>query len=247
MNASRKTYWNFVLMLGALMASVPAGATLITFDGIVEGQNSMGFDGDGDGVNDAVFTTFDSYGYQGFGPFEHYENHIYLVGGYVLGTSSLDAPDLRVDFLFGAEDSISFAFVLEFVGGLAFLTPPYVDQYTTFFELFDRDGNSLGSTLVDGYLLAGYDAEGVVSIDFYGQAAYGLFDFVSYYSEGSFGVGDWAYIDNFQGNFGSTGIVPEPASVFLLGIGVAGMVARRKTKASTRSAATGLFWRGWTS
>ena len=230
MNASRKTYWNSVLMLGALMASVPAGATLITFDGIVGGQNAMGFDGDGDGVNDAVFTTYSTYGYHSSDPY--YDEHIIIVHEYVLGTLSLDAPDLRVDFLFGAEDSIAFAFVLEYVGGTGAISPGTpswpgtVDEYSTYFELFDRYGNSLGSTLVNGYLSAGYYPEGTVSLDFDGRAAYGLFDFVSYYSE--VGYGRLAVIDNVQGNFGSTGIVPEPASALLIGIAITGLLARRR-------------------
>ncbi|NNL67553.1 MAG: PEP-CTERM sorting domain-containing protein [Myxococcales bacterium] len=183
-----------------LLAPSRAQAAVITFDAVVAGSTSFGFDGDGDAVDDVVFSTTDPGGFNTFGPGTN-QNFIDEPG--IEGTSLLD-PDLRVDFLNGASGSIGFGFALlsEIAGPGTFAS----------IELFDADDDPLGEEGQEGtftFTPGGLSdfPEGRIELPFSGVAAYGLFDFGS--------EGGRYIIDDFEGTFGSTETVPEPRLALL--------------------------------
>ncbi len=71
--------------------------------------------------------------------------------------------------------------------------------------------------------------EGVVQVAFPGVAAYALFDLSNDVSGGQRYI-----IDNFEGTFGSTEVVPEPGTLALIGIGLAGLCIVRWRKGITQ-------------
>ena len=73
--------------------STTAPAATVTFDNLVAGVTSYGFDGDGDTIHDVIFQTADPLGFNtsGPGPFQ-----VYVQQAGLEGTSLLN-PDLRVD------------------------------------------------------------------------------------------------------------------------------------------------------
>ena len=206
-----------------LSTGTAAHAALITFDDAISGSTSYGFDGDGDLINDVVFSTTDTFGFNTAGPGP---NMLYVSEPGLEGTTTL-SPDLRVDFLNGAVNSLSFGFAL--ISGLG------IDGVT--FTLFDSNDIMLGSaseivmaTLFDGVNPSTFP-EAFVQLSFAGVAAYGTFDF-SNQSASRY------LLDNFSGTFGSTeditpptnppSDVPAPLSLALLGLGLAGIYARRR-------------------
>lgn len=202
-----------------LSAGTAAHAALITFDDAISGSTSYGFDGDGDLINDVVFSTTDPFGFNTAGPGP---NMLYVSEPGLEGTTGLSA-DLRVDFLNGAVNSLSFGFALN--------TGPGVDGVT--FSLFDSNDFMLGMTsatammtLFDGVNPSTFP-EAFVQLSFAGVAAYGVFDF-SNQSASRY------LLDNVSGTFGSTedltppSDVPAPLSLALLGIGLAGVYVRRR-------------------
>ena len=194
-------------------------SALLTFDDAIAGETTYAFDGDADGLDDVMFWTSDPSGFNTVGP-GTYMSYIQQPG--LEGTSLLN-PDLRVDFLVGASDFISFAFALDEYGATT------ADSFASF-ELYDTNDALLGSafefgdyTKPDGTTISNFP-EGLVNVAFAGTASYGLFDFSN-----SEIAGDRYIIDNFEGIFGSTEI-PEPSNIFLLAFGIlaAALVLRQR-------------------
>ncbi|MDX2229889.1 MAG: PEP-CTERM sorting domain-containing protein [Leptolyngbyaceae cyanobacterium bins.349] len=212
-----------VAVLGAapLLFSHPAPAAVVNFSQVVEGATSFGFDGDGDGINDVVFTTTDPFGFGTTGPGF---NQVYVNEPGLEGTSLLN-PDLRVDFLKGAAALIRFGFALNSL----------VEGPNTFtdFRVFDASGNLLGAVQKAGlYESISSYPEGQIELSFAGIAAYGLFNFSS--DDGRY------IIDNFEGTFGSTedidsAAVPEPIALVGTGLAISyGMVFRQRQQKQPR-------------
>ena len=186
-----KTPW---LFLGLLMLVAPALAnfeTVITFDELVDGETVFSFDGDGDGIADAIFSTTDPNGFNTVGPGA---NQLYIDEPGLEGTTQL-SPDLRVDFPFGAVDGFQFGFAMS-----ASLETP---NLTITFRVFD-DADELLAEVTELAVFSDLGGEtqssfpeALVSVDFDGTAQYATFDFN--------GEDASRYIiDNFAGVFGST-------------------------------------------
>jgi len=177
-----------ILFLGS---NAVQGAKL-TFDDLITGQTSYGFDGDADSIDDVIFSTVDPAGFNTIGPGP---NMTYINEPGLEGTALL-ATDLRVDFTFGAAASLKFGFALDSFGDDKTAGYPYAE-----FKVYDTGDTLIASQKVDGYYTAidgGFSTypEGEISVTFSGLAAYATFDFQSDY--GRF------IIDNFEGTFGST-------------------------------------------
>ena len=214
----KKTLLASCLFAGSLLGGMPASAAVVTFDTLITGQTSYGFDGDGDGINDVIFTTADPLGFNTIGPGF---NQTYVNEPGLEGTATLN-PDLSVSFLRGAIGTLSFGFALD--SGVS--DPAYFASI----EVFDASNTPLATQLVIGNYTAtpfGTSSfpEGLLTVGFSGEAAYATFDFTSEFGR--------YIVDNFQGTFGSTERppLPEPASLALFGIGLAslGFVRRRRT------------------
>jgi len=203
--------------LGIIFTFGTSQAVVLTFDDAITGATSYSFDGDGDSIDDVIFSTTDSSGFNTVGP--------------GLNMSFIDEPglegstifDLRVDFLVGAEDYLQFGFALDDF-------QETLDTWTSF-EVYDVNDNLLASdfeyglyTLPDGINRSSFP-EGMINVSFLGTASYALFDFNNHTSGGQRYI-----IDNFEGTFGSTEVdVPEPTILALLSLGLFGIgVARRK-------------------
>ncbi len=207
-------------LLGGLAASQPASAlsSTVTFDDLITGQTAYFFDGDGDGINDVNFSTMDPSGFNTIGPGL---NQLYIHEPGLEGSSML-LTDLKVEFLHGATDSISFGFAIN----AAAVGP---SSYASL-RLYDANDLLLADS---GPVLGGFETtpgglssfpEGRLSLSFAGVAAYGLFDFSSDNDFGRY------IIDDFSGQFGS--VVPEPSALLLLLLGLS-CVATYKQKFST--------------
>ncbi len=206
----------------AVAALVAAGgqaqSALITFDDLVTGATSYAYDGDADGIPDAVFSTTDPAGFNTVGPGPN-QNYIREPG--LEGTSLLN-PDLRIDFVFGATGSLGFGFALNSVVADA--------AYFASMSVYDEFDNLLGSDTVAGIFTptpSGLSSfpEGLVGVSFAGRAAYALLNFESQFGR--------YIIDDFSGTFGSTE-VPEPWSIALVLAGLAAAGAARRRSADTR-------------
>ena len=208
----------YFIMAGFGLATLatPASAVTITFDDIVRGVTSYGYDADFDGIIDATFSTADNSGFNSFGPGA---NQLYISEPGIEGTQLLPV-DLRVDFSTGAVGSLGFGFAVS-SGSDA---PGAVR-----FSIYDLNNTLLSSVIADALKGASTFPEGLVNLGFSGTASYATFDFLQ--SNGSTRY----IVDNFTGSFGSAGGVPEPAvwAQFLLGFGFVGYYARRRRTAAT--------------
>lgn len=208
--------YTFTLLAMLAVTTLSAQAALLTFDDAIFGATSYSFDGDGDFIDDVIFTTSDPLGFGTAGPGP---NMTYINEPGLEGTSELP-EDLRVDFLIGAEDSLGFGFALN----------SNTEDDTATFNVYDASDNLLAtSSLVGQYTTTGMGQsnfpEGYISVTFAGTAAYATFNFTSDFGR--------YIIDNFEGTFGTTEVnpVPAPGAMILAGMGsmLVGWLRRRQS------------------
>lgn len=208
------------VLLGGTLVGGSANAAKITFDTLIADETAYGYDGDGDGINDVIFSTTDFSGFNTAGPGP---NMTYIHEPGIEGTTLL-SPDLRVDFLRRATGSLTFGYALN-----SSVSDP---AYFASIRVFNAGGAEIASASQQGDFtitappsdLSSYP-EGSISLSFAGEAAYATFDFSSEFGR--------YIIDDFVGTFGSTERppLPEPATLALVGLGLAGLGFSRRKKA----------------
>ena len=202
--------------LGIVFTFGTSQAVVLTFDDAIVGATSYSFDGDGDSIDDVIFSTTDLSGFNTVGPGT---NMSYIEQPGLEGSTIFD---LRVDFLVGAIDYLQFGFALD----------DFSETINTWanFDVYDAVGNLLASdfeyglyTLPDGVTRSSFP-EGMINVSFLGTASYALFDFNNDVTGGQRYI-----IDNFEGTFGSTEVdVPEPSLLALMSIGLLGIGVLRR-------------------
>lgn len=176
-------------------------ADTITFSTLLSGKNTFGFDANGDSTSDVIFSTTDSSGFNTAGPGA---NQTFIREPGLEGTTLL-SQDLRVDFLTGARNQISFGFALN--------SSTENSGYRAQMGVFDSAGRRLGSaSSTANYTTTSVGAssfpEGRLALAFSGVASYALLDFQSEFGR--------YILDDFTGNFTgitSPGITPSTSQL----------------------------------
>lgn len=186
-----RRFSQIAIISAILSPSFNANAITLTFDDAISGATSYNFDQNSDGLTDAIFSTSDPSGFNTVGPGP---NMSYIQEPGLEGTTTL-APDLRVDFPYGAVNSLGFGFGLN--AGAE--TP----NLTVTFSVYDSSNNLLAQTTQ----LAAYTQpfppadsnypEAQLTLPFAGTASYATFDFND--TDASRYI-----LDNFNGTFGSS-------------------------------------------
>ena len=224
MNTSTKIA---VVCLTVLSFIIASSASIITFDAPPTDPFSYTVDADGDGTDDVLFSTDMPGGL----------SRLYLysstnIDGYALmeGISN-DQEELRVDFLAGAQDYISFDFLIN-------SRVEYDDLWATF-EIFNSSDMLLASSMESGKVdgLSQY-TEGQISATFSGTASYAIFNFNC---PDIINQNELFLLDNVAGSFGSSEVtqipdppqsVPEPQITVMFAVGLislAGIAGRKKS------------------
>lgn len=174
--------------LGGILICTPTYADNITFNNLISGKSTFGFDSNNDGIADVIFSTPDPFGFNTLGPGAN-QNFIDEPG---LEGSSLFNGDLRVDFVNGARNNISFGFAIN----------AHMESSDFFarMSIYDEFDKKIGDISETGYFsstpsgLSSYP-EGVINFSFSEVASYAILDFESQYGR--------YIIDNFSGDFSS--------------------------------------------
>ena len=219
----------------ALMTQL-AGAATVTFDDFSGGQPSFTYDADEDGVVDATWTAINGQNLDPVGPGP---NQLYIqepgLEGLVDGTDA----EIRVDFSFGAVNSIGYSFALQYgcngigsvdaglVGSISVYDSADTLLSTATAEATCTDTSGLGD-VGPGYSTF---VEAEVSTAFNGTASYALIDFPQSVWDAT---ATNFIIDNFEGTYGSVERTPPvptlpPAAFWILG-GLAGLLGLRRLR-----------------
>lgn len=193
----------FLAPLALLLAPVLVSANTpgtITFENYSPGESVIGFDVNGDGAEDIIFSINDAAGFNAVGPGLKQN---WVAEPLLEGAAGL-AGGVRVDFPFGAVENVGFGFAI--TPGESGVDPAVVVQ------LFDEQQQLIAT----GSAIAGYSPmadgqssfpEGRFELDFQGVAAYATIDFQSAQA-GRFSI------DAFSATFGDQ--VPQaPAPVLV--------------------------------
>jgi hypothetical protein len=191
-----------------------ARAAVLTFTNDIIGQTSYVVDVDNDGIDDVRISTTDPGGFNSIGPGL---NQTYIQEPGLEGTSLQD-PDLRIEFLAGALRQLSFAFAL--------LSDAEGPGTFASVAVYDIEDNLLGTSAAPGLFTmtqAGTSSfpEGILTVNFAGTASYGHFNFSSDFGR--------YIIDNVEGAFGASEI-PEPWTAPLVIFGTAMIALRRAAR-----------------
>ena len=222
----------------ALMTQL-AGAATVTFDDFPGGQPSFTYDADGDGVVDVTWTAINGQNLEQTGPGQ---NQLYIQEPGLEGVVDPTDAEIRVDFTFGAVNSIGYSFaLLYFCDGIGSVDAGLVGSIS----VYDSADTLLGTataeaTCTDTSVLGlpyggGYSTfvEAEVSTAFNGTASYALIDFPQSVLDAT---ATNFIIDNFEGTYGSGERAPlvsvptlPPAAFWILG-GLAGLLGLRRLR-----------------
>lgn len=211
---------HFAALAAAILATHPAlsEAATLSFDDLINDQAlTLLFDADGDGQNDIRFSATNPEGLN-VTP-DASTNMTYVQVPALIGTTDL-AEDLRIDFLYGAENNLSFDFGVQSTTEDDSVTLNIYNSEDTLLA-----SNSVTASFSSTPLGQSSYPEGHLSVIFSGIASYAILDFTS-------DSGHYA-LDNLAGTFGSIEMgapAPEPASVLLLGAGLACFAALRRNR-----------------
>ncbi len=193
----------FALFMGVSSQNSMA-IDIITFDEAINGLESFSFDANNDGLSDVIFSTVDPFGFNTVGPGP---NMSYIEEPGLEGTTLL-GEDLRVDFLGGAVGNLEFGFALN----------TFEENHGVTFSVFDKNDNLLNTGFKQAFFTTTPEGvssfpEAVMSLNFPGVAAYGIFDFDGSLEETEMSPNRYI-IDNFTGTFNAADVnIAAPGSL----------------------------------